>query len=302
MFHGPSFIVSTMQEETTPIFKRLWYDWTQQQPGIEPTNPLGQCWVPPIFAFYDQQGLLRTYSSPGSSIRGPHPGSPRGDGTSSGGVGFIVRADIKVEFHPLTPRTCQLDTLLKDGRKLTIISTCAPTNPRCLRDKYYPGLRDKYYEELDAIVAGIANRTVLVVTGDFDAKTGSGHKQYPENIGRYGKGHLNENGKGLLDFENHHDLVLTNTKFQHKQLHRTTGEFCLFVCWISLSSGQLIIELFPDCTRSCFSQVVSHRRGGDRIYEMRCLFVAVGPNARFIVLPHWDNMSYAHMLTHPVTL
>ena len=25
---------------------------------------------------------------------------------------------------------------------------------------------------------------------------------------------------------------------------------------------------------------------GDRIYEMRCLFVAVGPNACFIVLPH----------------
>ena len=30
---------------------------------------------------------------------------------------------------------------------------------------------------------------------------------------------------------------------------------------------------------------------GDWIYEMRCIFVAVGPNARFIVLPHWDNMS-----------
>ena len=29
---------------------------------------------------------------------------------------------------------------------------------------------------------------------------------------------------------------------------------------------------------------------GDRIYEMRCPFVAVGLNARFIVLPHWDNM------------
>ena len=76
----------------------------------------------------------------------------------------------------------------------------------------------------------------------------------------------------------------------------------LFVCGISLTSGQLIIELFPDCTRSCFSQVVSRRRGGDRIYEMRCLFVAVGLNARFIVLPHWDNMSQAYMLTHPVTL
>ena len=66
---------------------------------------------------------------------------------------------------------------------------------------------------------------------------------------------------------------------------------CLFVCGISFTSGQLVSELFPDCTRSCFSQVVLRRRGGDRIYEMRRLFVAVGPNARFIVLPHWDNMS-----------
>ena len=30
---------------------------------------------------------------------------------------------------------------------------------------------------------------------------------------------------------------------------------------------------------------------GDGIHEMRCPFVAVGLNARFIVLPHWDNMS-----------
>ena len=58
------------------------------------------------------------------------------------------------------------------------------------------------------------------------------------------------------------------------------GLVCLFVCGISLTSGQLINELFPDCTRSCFSQVVLRRRGGDRIYEMRCLFVAVGLNAR----------------------
>ena len=64
---------------------------------------------------------------------------------------------------------------------------------------------------------------------------------------------------------------------------------CLFVCVISLTSGQLISELFHDCTRSCFSQVVLRRRGGDRIYEIRCLFVAVGPNAGFIV--HSDNMS-----------
>ena len=100
MCRGPSFIVSTMQEETTPIFKRLWYDWTQQQPGIEPTNPLGQCWVPPIVAFYDQQGLLRTYSLPESSIRSPHPGSPphQGPGDSRSYL-FLFRSFRIVELH-----------------------------------------------------------------------------------------------------------------------------------------------------------------------------------------------------------
>ena len=64
MFHGPHFIVSTMQAGTTPIFNV--FDMTVPSSNREskPTNPLGQGWVPPIVAFYDQQGLLRTYSSP----------------------------------------------------------------------------------------------------------------------------------------------------------------------------------------------------------------------------------------------
>ena len=38
-------------------------------------------------------------------------------------------------------------------------------------------------------------------------------------------------------------------------------------------------------------QVLTFSVLGDQIDEMGCLFVAVGLNARFIVLPHWDNMS-----------
>ena len=49
-------------------------------------------------------------------------------------------------------------------------------------------------------------------------------------------------------------------------------------------NGDMITISVSQC---CFLS----RRSGDRIYEIRCLFVAVGPNARFIVLPHWDNMS-----------
>ena len=38
-------------------------------------------------------------------------------------------------------------------------------------------------------------------------------------------------------------------------------------------------------------QVLAFSVWGDRIYEMRCLFLPVGLSALFIVLPHWDNMS-----------
>ena len=79
MFRGPHFIISTMQAGTTPIFKVFGMTGpsTKHQPGIEPIESLSQCLVPPIVAFYNQQGLLRAYSSPGSSIRSPHPGPPQ---------------------------------------------------------------------------------------------------------------------------------------------------------------------------------------------------------------------------------
>ena len=65
---------------------------------------------------------------------------------------------------------------------------------------------------------------------------------------------------------------------------------CLFVCGISLTSSKLIMISFQTAAKSCFSQFVLCRMDDDCIYEMRCLLVAVGPNAHFIVLPHWDIM------------
>ena len=55
MFRGPSFIITTTKyyhvSRDHYHFKSLWYDWAQQQPGIEPTNHRGQCWLPPIVTF-----------------------------------------------------------------------------------------------------------------------------------------------------------------------------------------------------------------------------------------------------------
>ena len=57
----------------------------------------------------------------------------------------------------------------------------------------------------------------MIILGDFNAKkTGSGYRDYPDTMGKYGKGKLNGSGKCLLDYAKENELDLTNTTFKHK--------------------------------------------------------------------------------------
>ena len=66
-------------------------------------------------------------------------------------------------------------------------------------------------------------------------------------------------------------------------------------CWVFYAVPTARVIFTAKTSLDVFSlspeQVWTFSVLGDPIYEMGCLFVAVGPNARFIVLPHWDNMS-----------
>ena len=63
---------------------------------------------------------------------------------------------------------------------------------------------------------------MLIIAGDFNAKTGSGNKDYPEVVGNFGKGEINSNGKHLVEMSMRNELILTNTQFYHKVSHRST--------------------------------------------------------------------------------
>ena len=67
----------------------------------------------------------------------------------------------------------------------------------------------------------VNERDLLVIAGDFNAKTGSAYKDFKSEMGRFGKGEVNENGTELLEFCARNSLTLTNTIFQHqmKQSH-----------------------------------------------------------------------------------
>ena len=144
-----------------------------------------------------------------------HTGS---DDNTHHGVGIIIDQDLSPTFKRISDRICAASINLVN-HKLIVISAYAPTLEV---SEANPEVRELFYSQLDSTVSTVASRDACVVLGDFNAKTGSGWRYFPDNIGRFGKGHVNENGHALLEFTAKNDLVLTNTLFFHKLCHRTT--------------------------------------------------------------------------------
>ena len=85
-----------------------------------------------------------------------------------------------------------------------------------------PSERDKLYEQLGSEIKRLPNKEFLIILCDFNAKTGSGHNEFPEQIAKYGKGFMNSSGRLLLETCLQYELVLSNTLFSHRLSHRTT--------------------------------------------------------------------------------
>ena len=139
------------------------------------------------------------------------------------GVGIIVNKNAfdSPQFQHISARICTMKAQMHthgDGctRNLLFISAYAPN---LARSKSNPDTREDFYNQLDKVIRENANRNVLVIGGDFNAKTGSAWREYPKNIGPYGKGEINDN---LLDTARKNELLLTNTTFYHQMAHRTT--------------------------------------------------------------------------------
>ena len=142
---------------------------------------------------------------------------------SINGVGIIVEMNKNVDFEPISDRICQITTKINNNKKLTIISAQAPTLEKSEKN---PELRDNFYNDLNSVVAKVKPRNMLIIAGDYNAKTGSARNEniYNKQLGKYGKGDVNSNGYQLLEFAKTNDLKLVNTFFKHKQAHRTTWE------------------------------------------------------------------------------
>ena len=117
--------------------------------------------------------------------------------------------------------SCLLRQPCRNGSNtdILVISCYAPTNAISIRDE---SIREEFYDTVEAELARVANRTITLVGGDWNAKPGNDHENN-HCLGQHAKYRsISSNGTYLLDFCNRLGLLLANTLFPHPQRHKTT--------------------------------------------------------------------------------
>ena len=137
-------------------------------------------------------------------------------------VGIILPSDINAECDPICKRICKVRIKVNNNLKVDILSEYAPTLNRSEKNH---GIRENFCTKLDSILRNISNRHIVIIAGDFNAKTGRAvkNKVYQAVIEKYGKGQVNTNGTHLLNFSSINNLKLVNPSFKKKTTHIT---FC----------------------------------------------------------------------------
>ncbi|KAJ8032558.1 Craniofacial development protein 2 [Holothuria leucospilota] len=116
----------------------------------------------------------------------------------------------------LNDRLMTLQLPLSSKKNATIISGYAPTmtNPM--------DVKDRFYEELDLLIASVPQTDKLVLLGDLIARVGSDHQTWPGVIGMHGVRKCNSNGLLLLKTCATHNLSISNTMFRLPTRYKTS--------------------------------------------------------------------------------
>lgn len=137
---------------------------------------------------------------------------------ASAGVGCITHKnnlDLINKWETITERIMIVE--MKGSKQVkTIIAVYGPDENERKEKK------DRFWEELTQVVE--ASKGKIYIVGDFNARVGRRDNLYKEVIGNEGECVRNNNGIRLLEFCQTHDLIVTNTFFQHKDIHKYTRE------------------------------------------------------------------------------
>jgi len=138
--------------------------------------------------------------------------------TGQHGVGIAIKDSVHktlISWRPVSERIA-LARFKASPVNVTVVAVYAPT---LQADTL---VVDDFYKELQSVVRSVPRRDVLIVAGDWNARTGPADPDTTHILGRFGLGRRCENGERLVSFADYNRLVVTNTRFQHPRRHLLT--------------------------------------------------------------------------------
>lgn len=134
------------------------------------------------------------------------------------GTGFMIKKVLKhtlLAYKNINERLC---TIRLKGKffNISIFSAHAPTEDKTDEEK------DKFYDELSREYDNLPSYDVKMVLGDLNAKIGK-EPAFRPTIGSHSKHDVtNDNGLRVIDFATEKGMIISSTKFPHKEVHKET--------------------------------------------------------------------------------
>lgn len=132
------------------------------------------------------------------------------------GVALVLRAPFDkalLSWQPISDRILLARIVHRHGH-LTILVTYAPTNVA------NDDTKDRFYDQLAAVVQTVPPHDQLVILGDMNAESGTDDVGGNRVVGPFGFGTLNDNSERLLAMCENHGLTVLGSWFRRLNIHR----------------------------------------------------------------------------------
>lgn len=135
------------------------------------------------------------------------------------GVGCIIkRSNIKYvrKWTGINENILKIEFDLDRKSKTTILIVYGPNEDERVQ------VKEEFWETLTETIERVTDR--LLILGDLNARVGRKDEESGDTVGVHGEDIKNNNGCRLIDFCLLNNLIITNTFYKHKDIHKYTRE------------------------------------------------------------------------------